>query len=75
MRLTGRTDESCHGLNSEGGTSSEEFLIAAVAVVASLALAGVAVAFSNFVTYSVQGTADGFGGYHLNTEPLQGGGR
>jgi hypothetical protein len=46
-----------------------------VAVVASLALAGVAVAFSNFVTYSVQGTADGFGGYHLNTEPLQGGGR
>jgi len=36
----------------KGGTSSAEFLIAAVAVVASLALADVAVAYSNSVSYS-----------------------
>jgi hypothetical protein len=60
MRLTGRIDESSHGLNLKGGPSSEEFLFAAVAVVASLALAGVGVAYSNSVTYSGQGsTADG----------------
>jgi hypothetical protein len=43
-----------------------------VAAVASLALAGVAVANSNSVTHSGQGTtADGFGGYDLNSEPLR----
>jgi len=38
---------------SRGVPAVEEFLIAAVAVVASLAPAGVAVAYSNSVTYSV----------------------